>query len=65
MIIFSIIYNSLGYFILLNKNEINIDLNKIRNKFIRNTIEDFIVIKNNPTDKEKMKKYFFLLVIYI
>jgi uncharacterized integral membrane protein len=58
ILIFTIVYNSVGYLILLNI--INIDLNKIRIKFIRNTIEDFIVIRNNTREanKEKMKKYF-------
>jgi len=58
ILIFTIVYNSVGYLILLNI--INIDLNKIRIKFIRNTIEDFIVIRNNTraANKEKMKNYF-------
>jgi len=58
ILIFTIVYNSVGYLILLNI--INIDLNKIRIKFIRNTIEDFIVIRNNTREanKEKMKNYF-------
>lgn len=64
ILIFTIVYNCIGYFILLlgNEKEIDIDLNKIRIKFIRNTIENFIVIGNNTTDKEKenMKKYFIL-----
>lgn len=63
ILIFTLVYNSLGYFLFLNKNDgkINIDLKKIRIKFIRNTINDFIVIRNNTTrlsDKEKMRKYF-------
>jgi len=58
ILIFTIVYNSIGYFILLIKNEIDIDLNKIRIKFIRNTIENFIVIRNKTKDKEKLKKYF-------
>jgi len=58
ILIFSIVYNSVGYFILINKNEIDIDLSKLRNKFIRNTIESFIQIRNSNIDREKMVKYF-------
>jgi hypothetical protein len=58
ILIFSIVYNSVGFFILINKNEIDIDLSKLRNKFIRNTIESFICIRNSNIDKEKMEKYF-------
>jgi hypothetical protein len=71
ILIFSIVYNSVGFFILINKNEIDIDISKLRNKFIRNTIESFIAIRNSNIDKEKMEKYFishlylslFLLII--
>jgi len=58
ILIFSIVYNSIGYFILINKNEIDIDLNKIRIKFIRKNIESFIAIRNSKIDTENMKKYF-------
>ena len=58
ILIFSLVYNSIAYFILINKNEIDIDLNKIRIKFIRKNIESFIAIRNSNLDKEKMKKYF-------
>lgn len=72
ILIFSIVYNSIGYFILINKNETDIDLTKIRSKFIRNTIESFIAIRNSNLDKEKMGKYFitqlylslFLLILF-
>jgi hypothetical protein len=58
ILIFSLAYNSVGYFILINKNEIDIDLNKIRIKFIRKNIESFIAIRNSKMEKEKMKKYY-------
>lgn len=57
ILIFSLAYNSIGYFILINK-EIDIDLKKIRVKFIRKNIESFIAIRNSKIEKEKMKKYF-------
>jgi len=58
ILIFSLAYNSVGYLILISKNEIDIDLNKIRIKFIRKNIESFIAIRNSKMEKEKMKKYY-------
>lgn len=59
LLVIALIYNIIGYFILLIENDINIDLSKIKVKLFRNIIEDFIGIKNSKYfDNEKMKKYF-------
>ena len=56
ILIFHIVYNSVGYLIFLNK--IDIDFKKIRIPFIRNNIESFIFLRNYPVDKYNTKKYF-------
>jgi len=63
-IIFGIIYLSIGYFIIFIENEIKIDLNKIKIKFIRNKIESLLVIQKSSVDREKLKN-FFLFPLFI
>ena len=65
LLVIALIYNSIGYFILLIENDINIDLSKIKVKIFRNIIEEFIGIKNSKYfNNEKMKKYF-AIYIYV
>jgi len=62
-LIFTVIYHSIGYFILCIENEIIIDLNKIKIKPIRSLLEGLLVIKQTTTDKEEMKKLFLFPLI--
>lgn len=56
LLVIALIYNSIGYFILLIENDINIDLSKIKVKIFRNIIEEFIGIKNSKSCILIMKK---------
>ena len=62
-LIFTIIYHSIGYFILCIENEIIIDLNKIKIKPIRYLLEGLLVIKKASIDKEKTKRLFLFPII--
>ena len=62
-LIFTIIYHSIGYFILCIENEIIIDLNKIKIKHIIYLLEGLLVIKKASIDKEKTKRLFLFPII--
>jgi hypothetical protein len=54
----AVIYYSIGYFILSIDNEIKIDLNKIKIKFIRDIIEGLFVTKRLSVNNKKVKNEF-------
>lgn len=65
-IIFHIVYNTIGYFTFLIENDIKILLNKIKIKFIKDTIDNFIVLKNSPNiNKELMRNYFLKNIYFV
>lgn len=74
--IISILYNVLGLFILSIKSNIDIDLNKIKIKFIQNYLKNLLAAnrcKVNNSDIEALKKHFtrflnftiLMVIIYI
>lgn len=52
----SLVFNSLGYFILLIENDIKIDLSKIKIKFFRTIIESFMAFKDSGLNLDLVKK---------
>ena len=63
-IVVGLVFNLIGYIIISIENEIKIDLSKIKGKYLRISIENFIGIQKSKTiDKEKYLNYLFKHII--